>query len=629
MQNLYKELEALLSKDSTLHEDWKLLKNKVIALSLSLDPKLIALLLKAENLKNHFFQEIDGVFVFDKVKFQRFVSNKSFLPDSYTSYKNQIGLWIGEDYLADSKEVSLVWAYKDCVLEGGQDQEDAKRREVFHNEILAPDQIDRLLAPKVLTNWKKYDKDWKQKATSVSIDDNLIIKGNNLLALYSLLPIYAGKIKLIYIDPPYNTGWNGDTFAYNNAFKHSTWLTFMKNRLEVAKKLLTPDWCLIVAIDKAEQAYLWVLLDEIFKEHESHCITIVHNPRGVQGTNFSYTNEFAFFVIPKWKKSIWNRKIEEGDIDFSNLRNWWGESERDTAKNCFYPVIVKNGEIIWFWDVLENSVHPKQTEKIGDEFLVYPIDTKWVERKWRYARQTVDEVKSLLRAKKTKSWYEIEIWKDFWQYKTVWVDERYDANEYGTKLIKELVPWCQFSFPKSLWNVYDCLHAVVKDDKNAIVLDFFGWSGTTGHAVIELNKQDKGNRKFILVDQMHDVEGVTSARMQAVIKNEGKGSFVYAELSKLNENFVERIEEAKKTKDLENIWWDMREKAFLSYRIDPKSIDIQAREFQDLSLEDQKRFLFEVLDKNMLYIPYSEISDKSFDVSDEDKKLNTQFYAQK
>lgn len=104
---------------------------------------------------------------------------------------------------------------------------------------------------------------------------------------------------------------------------------------------------------------------------------------------------------------------------------------------------------------------------------------------------------------------------------------------------------------------------------------------------------------------------------------------MYVELAKMNEDFIVKIEEAKKTQDLEIIWGQMVEKAFLSYRVDPKTIDIKAREFQDLSLEDQKRFLLEVLDKNMLYIPYSEISDKSFDVSDEDKKLNTQFYAQK
>jgi adenine-specific DNA-methyltransferase len=150
--------------------------------------------------------------------------------------------------------------------------------------------------------------------TDISLNDNLIIKGNNLLSLYSLKERYQGKIKLIYIDPPYNPDSKSNTFVYNNSFNESTWLTFMKNRLEVAKKLLTSDGCLIVAIDKNEQAELTVLLKEIFRNYEIHVITIVHNPRGAQGINFSYTHEYAIFVIPKGKKTIVNRKIEPSKI---------------------------------------------------------------------------------------------------------------------------------------------------------------------------------------------------------------------------------------------------------------------------------------------------------------------------
>jgi len=149
---------------------------------------------------------------------------------------------------------------------------------------------------------------------NISLHDNLIIKGNNLLSLYSLKERYQNKIKLIYIDPPYNPNSKSNTFAYNNTFNESTWLTFMKNRLEVAKKLLTNDGCLIVAIDKNEQAELTVLLKEIFRGYEIHVITIVHNPRGAQGTNFSYTHEYAIFVIPEGKKSIGDRKVEPNKI---------------------------------------------------------------------------------------------------------------------------------------------------------------------------------------------------------------------------------------------------------------------------------------------------------------------------
>jgi adenine-specific DNA-methyltransferase len=208
----------------------------VIDHALKLQPSLIKLLLSSKAIKKKFFVEVEGILVFDKVAFQRFVSTKNFLPDSYTQYKNKIGLSTdGEKYLTDSREVALVWPYKDCILEGGQTKEDARRNEVFYNTTLAPDEIDVLTAPKALTNWKRFDKDGETQPTAISKNDNLIIRGNNLLALHTLKEKYLGQVKLIYIDPPYNTGGAANTFAYNNNFNHSSWLTFMKNRIEVAK----------------------------------------------------------------------------------------------------------------------------------------------------------------------------------------------------------------------------------------------------------------------------------------------------------------------------------------------------------------------------------------------------------
>ena len=143
----------------------------------------------------------------------------------------------------------------------------------------------------------------------------------------------------------------------------------------------------------------------------------------------------------------------------------------------------------------------------------------------------------------------LKLVKNFGQYKTVWIDNRYDANEYGTKLIKSLVPNCKFSFPKSLYNVYDCIHAVVSNDKEAIVLDYHAGSGTTAHAVLELNKQDSGNRKFIMCEQMNYVQDVTVNRVQAVIKKDKLDSdFIYCELSELNAQIINKIEKAKTTK---------------------------------------------------------------------------------
>ncbi len=203
-QNLYLELEKTLREESEYcTEDGVLIKNAIVEAALSMRPRLLKLLLGNDCIKRHFFTDIEGVLVFDKVKFQKFVMNKQFLPDSYTIYKNKIGLATEEgNYIADSREIVLSWPYKDCILEGGQTKEEAKRKEIFYNEILAPDDINRLTEPKVLNNFVRYDKQGNTKPSSVSTDDNFVIKGNNLLVLYSLMIKYQGKVNFIYIDPP-------------------------------------------------------------------------------------------------------------------------------------------------------------------------------------------------------------------------------------------------------------------------------------------------------------------------------------------------------------------------------------------------------------------------------------------
>ena len=291
-------------------------------------------------------------------------------------------------------------------------------------------------------------------------------------------------------------------------------------------------------------------------------------------------------------------------------------------------MIVADGQVVGFGDVMEDGKHPKkQTETLGNRSFVYPIDIQGVERKWRYARQTVDSIRHLLKAKETKRGYEIEIGKDFGTFKTVWQNSRYDANEYGTKVVSSLVPKDKFSFPKSLYTVYDCVHAVVGADKNAIVLDFFGGSGTTAHAVIEMNKDDGGNRKFVVCEQMDYVESVTRTRIANVIKGT-KGSFVYCELMELNEVFVWQIEKAKGAAEVQAIWKEMQASAFLSYRVDPKVFSENIDNFLKLDLKEQKRLLIEMLDKNQLYLSYSEIEDADFKVSAIDKKLNRQIYGE-
>jgi len=388
------------------------------------DPVLFELLLEDETLKEKFFSQIKGALVFNHKLFTQFLEQKNYLNDSYTQFKNKVGLTIDGKYLNQRNEVELVWPFKDCILEGGQSREEDKREEVFFNDVLAQDEITQLLEPKVLTNAKRIDKEGEKPLINFNrnengtITDNLIIKGNNLLALQTLKEEFSGKVKLIYIDPPYNTGGSGDTFAYNNSFKRSTWLTFMYNRLSVAKDLLREDGVLIVAIDENEQPHLGVLLKEYFRDYEVHCITIVHNPRGIQGTNFSYTHEYAYFVFPSNRKLIQNRKISAADIEWRGLRDNGGESLRTDAKNCFYPIIVdiESLNIIGFGDVVPEDITIENRSVIeGGNILIYPVDNDGIQRKWRYARQSIEDVRHLLRCDRIKDKFDIKIGKDFGQ----------------------------------------------------------------------------------------------------------------------------------------------------------------------------------------------------------------------
>ena len=298
-QNFNEKLTVLLKTHPEFLDDTgELIPAAVRDHAWQLNHDLIKLLLTDDEIKATFFDEIDGHWVFNHNTFINYITDKNFLANAYTQFRNKIGLNIGGKFLRERGEVSLVWPYKDCVLEGGQTKEEEKRKEIFFNETLAQDEINRMFDPKVLTHWKRHTVEGERDVTDIQRDENgiirenLIIKGNNLIALHTLKQQFRGQVKLIYIDPPYNPDSPSNTFIYNNNFKRSSWLTFMKNRLEIAKELLTNDGTMIVAIDENEQVYLGVLLDEVFPAHEKHCITIVHNPRGVQGTNFSYTHEY-------------------------------------------------------------------------------------------------------------------------------------------------------------------------------------------------------------------------------------------------------------------------------------------------------------------------------------------------
>jgi adenine-specific DNA-methyltransferase len=572
-------------------------------------------------------------------------TNKAFLPDSYTSFKNKIGLATPDGrYLSQNRDVVLVWPYKDCVLEGGQTKEEQKREEIFWNEILAPDEIDRLLAPKVLTNWRRYDVDGDHDVTGLQENDNLILKGNNLLVLATLKKRFTGEVKLIYIDPPFNTG--NDSFGYNDAFNHSSWLSFMKNRLEIAKDLLREDGLIFVHLDDNEDAYLKVLLDEIFGE-ENYIATVAIKSATPSGVKTAHKDK----TIINTKNSIHvYRKTSQARINPQyTRRSGWDTHfnlylERETESvNSLTEVMRAKGLLSQdesLKDIdLDNQSHYEFyigeatnifQSKSHSNFearnlsLAQPNQPLFInkdqpdEEIFLNGRQLYPLAKSINEVVVDNQVVEdfAILLGDFWDD----IDFNNMQNEGGT------------SFPKGK-KPEALLYRIISmaTQPGEIVLDFFLGSGTTAAVA------HKMNRRYIGIEQMNYGDNDSIARLKNVVNNEqtgiskalgwkGGGSFVYAELMQWNEQFVDQLQWAEDKETLQTIWQEMQSRAHLSYRLDWQQFDEIASTFADLSFDDQRRFLLEMLDKNQLYVNLSEIDDETYTVSSQDKTLNRQFY---
>lgn len=338
---------------------------------------------------------------------------------------------------------------------------------------------------------------------------NFIIEGDNLQALYLLEKTHRGKVDCIYIDPPYNTGardwkYNNDYVDSKDTYRHSKWLSMMKRRLEIARTLLKSDTgVLICAIDDNELNTLGLLIEDLFPLKKVTPVTVVHNPSGTQGNNFSYNNEFLLFV---YNSNIISIMPEDRDDENADIRPFMngakgnsGNYLRASGANTFYPIIVKDNKVIGFGNVCDNSYHPNRVEKVDDKYYIYPIDNDGVERKWLFARDSVDAITSELFIKTDKNGLPVVYRKkNRINHKTVWFNPEYNAKTYGTMLVKNVLNR-DFPFPKSLYAVKEAIKSCVEFNKNAIILDFFAGSGTTLHAVNLLNAEDDGNRKCIIV----------------------------------------------------------------------------------------------------------------------------------
>lgn len=621
MENLYNELVNLLKTNQKFIDDeGELLLAAVQDHAWKIDHDLIKLLLTKKEIKTKFFDEIEGHWVFNLNTFLEYISQKNFLDNSYTRFRNRIGLTIGEKYLRERGEVSLVWAYKDTVLEGGQTNDEEKVSEIFFNEILAQEEINRLLNPKVLTNFKRYSAKGKQPIIGFKRDengllrDNLILKGNNLLALHTLKTQFRQKVKLIYIDPPYNTG--NDSFGYNDNFNHSTWLTFMKNRLEVAREFLKENGVIFVSLDDSESHYCKILMDEIFGR-ENFISTIIWNSKYTVSNDAKYVSyqheNILFYAKNKGAFQIGlPKRTDENNISYRNPDN--------------------DPKGVW----KATPLHAKSGKEENNYTIQFPNGYKWSPPKGRYPRYSKERLMQIYKENGLyfnknggvdKKTYLSEV-KQGLTVGSVWNYDDVGHTHGNNEELAALLGKGAFNNPKGT-TLLKKIITVANVSDGDIVLDYHAGSGTTGHAVLDLNKEDGVNRQFILCEQMDYAESVTVERVTKVIENNKSGDFVYLELMKYNEAFMERIQAAKNSKELLKIWREMAEGSFLNWYVNPEMPDEAIKDFEAIGdLEKQKKLLAELLDKNQLYVNLSEIDDAQFKVSKEDKSLNKAFYGE-
>ena len=551
---------------------------------------------------------------------------------------------MGDIPLIDRSEVVLNFPFKDCTLEGGQRKEDgldtyfeydekeqrytekkSKRREVFYNEVLARDEIDSLFSPKAFCNAKRYESgksslckklnrdaelNKKRGLSEDTITDNLIIKGNNLLALHSLKEEFTGKVKLIYIDPPYNTG--NDSFAYNDNFNHSSWLTFMKNRLEIARELLKEDGAIFVQCDDNEQAYLKLLMDDVFGRENFISTIVWKRKRGRDNSARWFSKAHEYFLVFAKQKSILNFNLieldEETKLQYKNPDNdkrgkWrmlacWA---RGTQGGVQYDFTTKEGhffsERLWLFSK-ENLKKLDQEDKLvirGDNI---------------YRKLFINEHKGQV-------------------LESIWTDASNAAN--AADEIKSLFGSIVFSTPKP----EPFMQRIIKlsTSESDIVLDYHLGSGTTAAVAHKMNRQ------YIGVEQMDYINTVMVERLKKVIEGEqggisklenwhGGGSFVYMELAEKNEQAVRLISACKNGEELISIFDKLCSKYFLHYNVRIKEFreEVKTDRFQSLPLKEQKEMFCRILDLNQLYINADDREDNNSGLSTNDIAITEDFY---
>lgn len=616
---LLEEIHQVLSTFPNYWDENLLLKNKVIDDLRNYEPNIIEKLLANALIKNSYSMTTSSGIVFKIEDFINMLRFKNYWDNSYTKFSNEIGLTTNNKYLKYNSDVVLDFPHKDGVLEGGMSDDETARTEIYYHKVLAKEEIDVMLSPKVLSGVTRFDESGKSTIESINEDDNLILRGNNLIALHTLKKKYTHKVKLIYIDPPYNTG--GDSFQYNDRFNRSTWLTFMQNRLEVAAELLAEGGSIWINIDDNEVHYLKVLMDAIMPN--GFVANVLWQKRtspdarstlgGAHDHILVYTNDVFKFKRNMNKLPLSNARRNEYKNPDNDPKGPWvsvdmtGQTGHATSSQ-FYSITLPSSRSVSPPDGRCWAISQSSFEKLrGENRIWFGINGDGRPRLKNY----------LSESEGSQAW-------------TWWTNQEVGHNQEAKKesiaLFGQNRP---FSTPKPERLIQRIV--TLCTNEGDLVLDFFAGSGTTPAVCHKMKRQ------YIAVEQMTYETDYMPERLKKVIAGEqggisesvnwnGGGSFVYAELQQLNQQFVSEIKGADNDEDLINVLASIKEQAYLDFKIKIEKLSFENAEFSALTISEKKKMLIEIMDANQMYLSYSEIDDESYQVSESIKKLNHSFF---
>ncbi|WRD50484.1 site-specific DNA-methyltransferase [Helicobacter pylori] len=625
-------------------------KERLVTLILTADEKLLTFMLEHENAndyKNAFFKTIANSLVFNEKALLECLEIKE-LEKSFTRFKNKIGLYSQGRPIKSSELVVLNFPFKDNVLLGNAKDNNTKSNELFYHEILHKKEIDTLLKKKALCHFEMHGEGGLENALKDK-NTNYLIKGNNLIALHSLKKKFAKQVKCIYIDPPYNTG--NDSFNYNDNFNHSSWLVFMKNRLEVAREFLSDDGVIFVQCDDNEQAYLKVLMDEIFlRENFVACLHVeLSTTQGMKVASAKKGNivKNAEYIL------IYSKNME----NFSFIRSLYVAKEWDEHYSIYIDPKTKKRETLlnFLKSKYENITKDKVMALYNDDkdfrdFVHKNADNIYRDNNAEINFNFTQEQESSLNSGEIVEYNQYLIFKNsnnIIRQLLKLSDAIGETDDFDAKIgLRKIRGDWWGSFYKDMMNINKEANLVWKAGKkperlirdileistneNDLVLDFFAGSGTTCAVA------HKMKRRYIGIEQMDYIETITKERLKKVIEGEqggiskkcdfkGGGSFVYAELKEVNLEIKKQILNANSASECLKIFNDLNER-FLK-RTDCKIDEIDSEEFQNLDLNEQKRIYCKLFDSNEDYLNLGDIDEDAWGIDKITKKYNEIFYS--